>query len=71
MVTIYDMVTGELIHSDTGTEAAPLPSQAAQHPALLAPRLQTVEEAKASEAKHPGMPMDLAQRNIDAFIADQ
>ena len=70
MVTIFDMVTGEIIaddsHSKTTTEAKPQHAEAS----LIAPRLQTVEEA-SSTATQPGMPADLAEADIGSFIGHQ
>jgi hypothetical protein len=71
MVTIFDMVTGELIHSDapTKTEQTAQPAEAEQ--ALIAPRLQTVEEAAAGEARQRGMPADMLRFDIASFLDAQ
>jgi hypothetical protein len=71
MVTIFDMLTGEVLHSEAAIEATGVKAPAAHDHRLIAPRLQTVEEAKACEARHCGMPTDLAQLDIGSFIARQ
>jgi hypothetical protein len=66
MVTIFDMVTGEIIADDShdaGETRRPQHAEAS----LIAPRLQTVEEASSTE-QQPGMPADLADADIGAFL---
>jgi len=71
MVTIFDMLTGEVLHSEAAIEMANGKAAAAHDHRLIAPRLQTVEEATAAEVKHCGMPTDLARVDIGSFIAGQ
>lgn len=65
MVTIIDMVTGELIHSDAPTASQPAAAAAPSDRSFVAPRLQTVEEAIACEPRRSGMPADMYHLNID------
>jgi hypothetical protein len=71
MVTIFDMVTGELIHSDAPAAAERTAQAAETGHALIAPRLQTVEEASTAEARHSGMPADLLRMDIASFLDGQ
>lgn len=71
MVTIFDMVTGELIHSDAPIKAAQPAKTAEPERTLVAPRLQTVEEAKATEVRHRGIPADMIHTDITSFLDGQ
>lgn len=59
MVTILDMVTGELIQDDAPTASTRKQATDDTTHAMIAPRLQTVEEAVAIERVETGMPLDM------------
>lgn len=71
MVTIFDMVTGEVI-ADEATTAhafAAASCDGAQH-TLLAPRLQTVQETRIDAARQT-LPADLTRVSASVFVASQ
>lgn len=68
MVTIFDMVTGELIHNDAPSETGLAAKPATAEHSLIAPRLQTVEEAVATQPSHCLMPADVVSMDIGRFI---
>lgn len=72
MVTIYDMVTGELVAADNHRDVPPPPAAAAgnQAQAWLAPRLEPVC-ATSSGSTAPTLPPDLAATELAAFLARQ
>jgi len=69
MVTIYDMLSGEQLHSDSHPSGAQDAHQPA--PTLIAPRLQTVAEAAACEARPRTMPADMQHMDLHSFLARQ
>lgn len=68
MVTILDMVTGELILDDAPAVSTPTTPPAEAAHGLIAPRLQTVEEATATERRPTGMPADLAVADLTGLF---
>jgi hypothetical protein len=69
MVTIYDMVTGELVAADSRRDC-PAPPAEAEAQAWLAPRLEPVG-ADCSTSAHRALPPDLAAADLAAFLARQ
>lgn len=70
MVTIFDMLTGETLYTESAQVAAPA-AGVEDHRELAAPRLQTVEESLADEAPQRAMPADLAQADVARFLSRQ
>lgn len=71
MVTIFDMVTGEILADEApATPAAPLDAAGQEEQALLMPRLQPVETNHESTDRAT-LPADLAGVNAAVFVASQ